>query len=183
VALARALRASGLLVLEITLRTPAALDAIRAVVAEVPDMILGAGTVLTPRDVTDAVEAGADFLVSPGTPTNLMQALAEAPIPAVPGCATVTEAMSLSAMGFRVMKFFPAEPSGGTRWLKAVAEPLPKIRFCPTGGVSGENAAEYLRIPNVIAVGGSWVAPPHAIAAGDFTGIGARARAAAALRP
>jgi 2-dehydro-3-deoxyphosphogluconate aldolase/(4S)-4-hydroxy-2-oxoglutarate aldolase len=181
--LAKALLAGGLPVIEITLRTPAAIDAVRAIVAEVPDVIVGVGTVATPSEVARAVEAGADFLVSPGTPAALAQALLEAPIPALPGCATVSEAMTLAALGFTVLKFFPAEPSGGVRWLKALAEPLPAIRFCPTGGINGDNAASYLALPNVLAVGGSWVAPAQAIAAGDFAGITARARAAAALRP
>jgi len=182
VPLAEALLAGGLPVVEVTLRTPAAIDAVRAMVAEVPDIIVGVGTVTAPRDVARAVEAGADFLVSPGTPAGLAQALMEAPIPALPGCATVSEAMTLAALGFTVLKFFPAEPSGGARWLKAVAEPLPAIRFCPTGGIDGDNAAAYLALPNVLAVGGSWVAPAQAIAAGDFAGITARARAAAVLR-
>ena len=133
-------------------------------------------------DVTHAVDAGADFLVSPGTPAGLAQALADAPVPTIPGCATVSEALELAAFGFPVLKFFPAEPSGGLRWLSAVAEPLPEIRFCPTGGVNGDNAASYLALPNVLAVGGSWVAPAQAIDAGDFAGITARARTAAALR-
>ncbi|MBX9828670.1 MAG: bifunctional 4-hydroxy-2-oxoglutarate aldolase/2-dehydro-3-deoxy-phosphogluconate aldolase [Xanthobacteraceae bacterium] len=182
VPLARALLAGGLPVIEVTLRTPAALDAVRAIAAEVPDVILGAGTVTKPADATQAIEAGADFLVSPGTPAVLAEALRGAGVPAIPGCATVTEAMTLAAMDFPVLKFFPAEQSGGVRWLKAVAEPLSQIKFCPTGGINGDNAASYLALPNVIAVGGSWVAPPPAIAAGDFEGIAARARAAAALR-
>lgn len=180
--LARALLEGGLNVIEITLRSPAALEAVRAIVGEVADIIVGVGTVTKPLDVTHAVDAGADFLVSPGTPPDLRQALADAPVPSMPGCATVSEAMMLAAVGFPVMKFFPAEPSGGPRWLSAVAEPLPDIRFCPTGGVNGHNAAVYLALRNVIAVGGSWVAPPPVIAAGDFKGITARARAAAALR-
>ena len=182
VPLARALLAGGLPVLEITLRTPAALDAARAILAEVPDVIVGVGTVIKPLDVTHAIDAGADFLVSAGTPANLAQALADAPVPALPGCATVAEAMTLAALGFPVLKLFPAEAAGGVRWLEAVAEPLPEIRFCPTGGVNGDNATSYLALRNVLAVGGSWVAPAHAIAAGDFAGITARARAAAALR-
>ena len=124
VPLARALLAGGLNVVEITLRTPAALDAARAIIAEVPDIVVGIGTVTKPLDVTHAVDAGADFLVSPGTPAALAQALADAPVPALPGCATVSEAMMLAGLGFPVLKFFPAEPSGGARWLKAVAEPL-----------------------------------------------------------
>ncbi len=182
VPLARALLAGGLNVVEITLRTPAAMDAVRAIIAEVDEMIVGVGTVTKPLDVTHAVDAGADFLVSPGTPAGLAQALADAPVPALPGCATVSEAMTLAHLGFPVLKFFPAEPSGGTRWLRAVAEPLPDVRFCPTGGVNGGNAGEYLALANVLAVGGSWVAPAKAIASGDFAGITARARAAAALR-
>jgi 2-dehydro-3-deoxyphosphogluconate aldolase/(4S)-4-hydroxy-2-oxoglutarate aldolase len=182
VPLARALLAGGLNVVEITLRTPAALDAVRAIVAEVSGIVVGVGTVIRPIDVTHAVDAGADFLISPGTPAGLVQALADAPVPVLPGCATVSEAMTLAAFGFPVLKFFPAEPSGGARWLKAVAEPLPEIRFCPTGGINGDNAASYLALRNVLAVGGSWVASAAAIAAGDFAGITARARIAAALR-
>jgi 2-dehydro-3-deoxyphosphogluconate aldolase/(4S)-4-hydroxy-2-oxoglutarate aldolase len=182
VPLARALLAGGLRVVEITLRTPEALEAARAIIAEVDDIIVGIGTITKALDVTHAVDAGADFLVSPGTPAGLAQALADAPVPALPGCATVSEAMALAALGFPVLKFFPAEPGGGTHWLNAVAEPLPDIKFCPTGGVNGDNAAAYLARPNVLAVGGSWIAPAKAIAAGDFAGITARARAAAALR-
>jgi 2-dehydro-3-deoxyphosphogluconate aldolase / (4S)-4-hydroxy-2-oxoglutarate aldolase len=182
VPLARALLAGGLRIVEITLRTPAALDAIRAIAGEVQGLIVGAGTLLKPLDVTRAVDAGAHFLVTPGTPASLAPALSEAPVPAMPGCATVSEAMTLAALGFPVLKFFPAEQSGGARWLKSVSEPLPHIRFCPTGGISGDNAAAYLALRNVIAVGGSWVAPAQAITAGDFTGITARAAAAVALR-
>jgi 2-dehydro-3-deoxyphosphogluconate aldolase / (4S)-4-hydroxy-2-oxoglutarate aldolase len=182
VPLARALLAGGLNVVEITLRTPAALDAVRAIVADVSGIIVGVGTVIRPIDVAHAVDAGADFLISPGTPASLVQALADAPVPVLPGCATVSEAMTLAGFGFPVLKFFPAEPSGGARWLKAVAEPLPEIRFCPTGGINGDNAASYLALRNVLAVGGSWVAPAEAIATGDFAGITARARIAAALR-
>jgi 2-dehydro-3-deoxyphosphogluconate aldolase/(4S)-4-hydroxy-2-oxoglutarate aldolase len=182
VPLARALLAGGLKVVEVTLRTPAALEALRAIVAEVPDAIVGVGTVTKTLDITHAVDAGADFLVSPGTPSELARALADAPIPALPGCATVSEAMTLAAMGFPVLKFFPAEPSGGVRWLNAVAEPLPDVRFCPTGGINADSARSYLALRNVLAVGGSWVAPAAAIIAGDFAGITARARIAAALR-
>lgn len=182
VPLARALLAGGLKVVEVTLRTPAALEALRAIVAEVPDAIVGVGTVTKTLDITHAVDAGADFLVSPGTPSELARALADAPIPALPGCATVSEAMTLAAMGFPVLKFFPAEPSGGVRWLNAVAEPLPDVRFCPTGGINADSARSYLALRNVLAVGGSWVAPAAAIIAGDFAGITARARIAAAFR-
>src|SRR5260221_5806653 len=168
VPLARALLAGGLSVVEITLRTPAALEAVRAILAEVKEIIVGVGTVVKPLDVTHAIDAGADFLVSPGTPATLAQALADAPVPALPGCATVSEAMTLAAFGFPVLKFFPAEPAGGVRWLNAVSEPLPEIRFCPTGGVNGDNAASYLALRNVLAVGGSLVSPPPAPSAAAF---------------
>jgi 2-dehydro-3-deoxyphosphogluconate aldolase/(4S)-4-hydroxy-2-oxoglutarate aldolase len=182
VALARALAAGGLPVIEVTLRTAAALDALRAIVAEVPEAVAGIGTVLEPDDVSRACGAGAAFLVSPGTPPELADALAGAPVPVLPGCATVTEAMTLADRGFPVLKFFPAEPSGGARWLRAVAAPLPHVRFCPTGGIDAANAASYLALPNVIAVGGSWVAPHDAIKAGDFVRVTELARAAARLR-
>ena len=182
VPLARALVAGGLPVIEVTLRTAAALDALRAIAAEVPEAIPGAGTLTKPADVTHACDAGAAFLVSPGTPVALAEALTDAPVPALPGCSTVSEAMMLANLGFSVLKFFPAELSGGVRWLKAIAAPLPGIRFCPTGGIDAGNAAAYLALPNVVAIGGSWVAPQDAIAAGDFARITALAQAAARLR-
>jgi len=171
VPLARALVAGGLHVIEVTLRTKAAMDAIRAIAAEVPDCIVGVGTVTKPADVAAAIAAGARYLVSPGTPTQLAAELADASVPALPGCATVTEAMTLSARGFRVLKFFPAEASGGTAWLKSVAAPLPDAKFCPTGGIDARNLAAYLGCPNVLAVGGSWVAPKDAIASGDWARV------------
>jgi 2-dehydro-3-deoxyphosphogluconate aldolase/(4S)-4-hydroxy-2-oxoglutarate aldolase len=182
VPLARALVAGGLPVLEVTLRTPAALEAIAAIAREVPDAIVGAGTVTKIEDIAAAVKVGAKYLVSPGAPNEMAGALATGSVPAVPGCATVSEAMALAARGFTVLKFFPAEASGGIAWLKAVAAPLPSLSFCPTGGIGASNAAAYLAQPNVLAVGGSWVAPPDAIAAGDFVRITALARAAAALK-
>lgn len=182
VPLARALLAGGINMVEITLRTKAAFDALCAIIDHVPDVIPGVGTVTNALDARRAVDAGAAFLVSPGTPAGLAQVLADSPVPALPGCATVSEAMMLAAMGFPVLKFFPAEPSGGLRWLKAVAEPLPGIRFCPTGGVNGDNAPAYLALKNVVAVGGSWIAPPEAIASGDFATITGRASMASALR-
>jgi 2-dehydro-3-deoxyphosphogluconate aldolase/(4S)-4-hydroxy-2-oxoglutarate aldolase len=181
--LARALVAGGLPVLEVTLRTRAALDAVAAIVAAVPDAVVGVGTVTKPIDVAVAVQAGARFLVSPGTTAELADALAGAELPVLPGCATVSEAMALAARGFTVLKFFPAEASGGVAWLKSVSGPLLDIRFCPTGGIDARNAASYLALPNVTAVGGSWVAPREAIAAGDFAHITDLARAAAALQP
>jgi 2-dehydro-3-deoxyphosphogluconate aldolase / (4S)-4-hydroxy-2-oxoglutarate aldolase len=181
VPLARALVSGGLAVLEVTLRTAAALAAIKAIADAVPDAVVGAGTVTGPPDIDKALAAGARFLVSPGTTAVLADAFA-ARAPALPGCATVSEAMTLAERGFAVLKFFPAEPSGGVAWLKAVAEPLPRIRFCPTGGVNIANAAAYLALPNVIAVGGSWVAPEPMISAGKFDRIAELAREAAALR-
>lgn len=179
VPLARALVAGGLPVLEVTLRTEAALAAIALIAEQVREAVVGVGTVTEPDDITRAVRAGAQYVVTPGTPDDLADALAKAAVPAVPGCATVSEAMALADRGFTVLKFFPAEASGGVGWLKAIAAPLPDLRFCPTGGIDARNAAAYLAQPNVVAVGGSWVAPKDAIAAGDFARITALARAAA----
>ena len=180
--LARALVAGGLPVIEVTLRTRAALDAVHAIAAEVPECVVGVGTVTRNADIPAALSAGAKYLVSPGTPPALAVALAEAPVPVVPGCATVTEAMALIERGFTVLKFFPAEQSGGVAWLKAVAAPLPGIKFCPTGGIDMRNAGAYLALPNVISVGGSWPAPRELIAAHDFAGITALARQASDIR-
>jgi 2-dehydro-3-deoxyphosphogluconate aldolase/(4S)-4-hydroxy-2-oxoglutarate aldolase len=182
VPLARALRDGGLPVIEITLRTVDALDAIRAVAQQLPDVVVGAGTVTRAADVEAAIGAGARYLVSPGTPPALAEALATSPVPVIPGCATVSEAMALAARGFAALKFFSAESSGGTGWLKSIAGPLPDLRFCPTGGIDMKNAAAYLALPNVVSVGGSWVAPKEAIAAGDFAKVTALAREAAAMR-
>jgi len=180
--LARALVAGGLAVIEVTLRTKAALEAIGAIAAEVPDCVVGVGTVTRASDIAAALAAGAKYLVSPGTPAELAAALADAAIPALPGCATVSEAMALAARGFKVLKFFPAEASGGVAWLKSVAAPLPDLKFCPTGGIDSKNIAAYLGCSNVLAVGGSWVAPKDAIASGDFARITRLAREASALR-
>jgi 2-dehydro-3-deoxyphosphogluconate aldolase/(4S)-4-hydroxy-2-oxoglutarate aldolase len=182
VPLARALVAGGLPVIEVTLRTKAALEAIRAIAAQVPECIVGVGTVTRMSDIEAATAAGAKYLVSPGTPPELAAALADASVPVLPGCATVSEAMALSGRGFKVLKFFPAEASGGVAWLKSIAAPLPNLRFCPTGGIDSKNIAAYLGCPNVLAVGGSWVAPKDALAAGDFSRITQLARDAAALR-
>src|ERR1044072_7399341 len=171
VPLARALVAGGLKVIEVTLRTKAAVEAIKAIAAEVPDCVVGAGTITRPSDIALSVAAGAEYLVSPGTPGELAAALAEASVPVLPGCATVSEAMVLSARRVRLLKFCPAEASGGIAWLKSVAAPLPDIRFCPTGGIDGKNIAAYLACPNVLAVGGSGVAPKEASAAGDLPRI------------
>ena len=182
VPLAQALVAGGLHVIEVTLRTKAAIDAVKAIAEQVPDCVVGVGTVVKPADVSAAIEAGAKYLVSPGTPAPLAAELADAPVPVLPGCATVTEAMTLSVQGFKVLKFFPAEASGGIAWLKSVAAPLPGAKFCPTGGIDMKNLASYLGCPNVLAVGGSWVAPKDAIASGDWRRITALAAEAAAMR-
>jgi 2-dehydro-3-deoxyphosphogluconate aldolase/(4S)-4-hydroxy-2-oxoglutarate aldolase len=180
--LARALVAGGLPVIEVTLRTEAALEAVRVIADDVPDCVVGVGTVTRDADVAAALHAGAKYLVSPGTPKALAAALAAAPVPALPGCATVSEAMLLSEYGFRVLKFFPAEAAGGVNWLKSIAAPLPRISFCPTGGIDMRNAKAYLALPNVTSIGGSWPAPREAIAAGDFARITRLAQEAARLR-
>ena len=182
VPLAKALLAGGIKVIEVTLRSAAALDAIKAIAEEVPEVVIGAGTVTRPADIEAAARRGARYLVSPGTPAELAAALANAELPAIPGCATATEAMALAARGFRLLKFFPAEACGGVAWLKSVAAPLPHLRFCPTGGIDMKNAAAYLALPNVVSVGGSWVAPKEAIARGDFAQVTKLAREAAGLR-
>ena len=182
VPLARALVAGGLPVLEVTLRTPVALEAARAIASEVPQAVVGIGTVTDMPDIRLALSAGAKFLVSPGTPPALAAALARIPVPVLPGCATVSEAMALAALGFPVLKFFPAEAAGGTGFLKTIAAPLPGAKFCPTGGIDQRTAQSYLALPNVVAIGGSWPAPRDAISAGDFARITQSAQEAAALR-
>jgi 2-dehydro-3-deoxyphosphogluconate aldolase/(4S)-4-hydroxy-2-oxoglutarate aldolase len=182
VPLARALVAGGLTALEVTLRTRASLDCIRAIAGEVEGAEVGAGTVLDSRQLDDAVKAGAKFLVSPGAPPRLTEAAVAGPVPFLPGVATAGEAMTLAELGFTLLKFFPAEPAGGIAYLKALSAPLPQIRFCPTGGVGAKNAPAYLALPNVICVGGSWVAPAEALAKGDWPAIEGLAREAAKLR-
>lgn len=178
--LAQALVAGGLLALEVTLRTPAALDAIRAM-AEVPGGVVGAGTLLTPADVKAAKAAGARFGVSPGATERILDACAEHALPLLPGAATASEVMALLERGHSVQKFFPAEQAGGAGFLKALSSPLPQVSFCPTGGITAESAGHYLALDNVLCVGGSWVAPPAAVAAGDWAAIERLARAAAGL--
>lgn len=178
--LARALVSGGLPALEVTLRTPAALDVIRAMAA-VPGGVVGAGTLLTPDDVAAAKAAGAQFGVSPGATDRLLDAAEEVGLPMLPGAATASEAMRLLERGYSMLKFFPAEASGGAPALKSLASPLPQIRFCPTGGVSPQNARSYLSLPNVVCAGGSWVAPKDKVEAGDWQAIEHLARDAAAL--
>jgi 2-dehydro-3-deoxyphosphogluconate aldolase / (4S)-4-hydroxy-2-oxoglutarate aldolase len=179
--LARALVKGGLPALEVTLRTPAALEAIRAM-ADIEGGLVGAGTLLTPADVKAAKAAGAKFGVSPGATPRLLDACAEADLPLLPGAATATEVMTLLELGYTVQKFFPAEASGGAPALKSIGAPIPQVRFCPTGGISLKNARDYLTLPNVMCVGGSWVAPAGLVAAGDWAGITALAAEAAKLR-
>lgn len=178
--LAEALVAGGLPALEVTLRTPDALNAIRDM-AQVPGGVVGAGTLITPADVRAAKAAGAKFGVSPGATPELLAACEAEDLPLLPGAATATEAMQLLARGYDMLKFFPAEASGGAPALKAIGAPLPQITFCPTGGVSPTNVATYLSLPNVICVGGSWVAPQTAMDAGDWAEIENLARSARAL--
>ncbi|MDA7966881.1 bifunctional 4-hydroxy-2-oxoglutarate aldolase/2-dehydro-3-deoxy-phosphogluconate aldolase [Ruegeria sp.] len=178
--LAEALVAGGLPALEVTLRTPAALDAIRAM-SQVPGGVVGAGTLVTPEDVRAAKEAGAQFGVSPGATDALIAACEAEDLPLLPGAATASEAMRLLEQGYDMLKFFPAEASGGAPALKAIGAPLPQISFCPTGGVSPSNARDYLSLSNVVCAGGSWVAPKQMVAAGDWAGIEALAREASAL--
>jgi 2-dehydro-3-deoxyphosphogluconate aldolase / (4S)-4-hydroxy-2-oxoglutarate aldolase len=179
--LARALVAGGIAVLEITLRTPAALEAIRAIAGEVEGVVVGAGTVLTPAQYRTAERAGARFVVSPGASPALIGAAAASSVPFLPGAATASEVMRLLEHGYRCLKFFPAEPAGGIPYLRALAAPLPEARFCPTGGIDLERAPGYLALPNVLCVGGSWLAPRDAVVAGDWRRISGLARAAAAL--
>jgi len=171
VPLAKALAAGGLKVLEITLRTPQALDAIQRITAEVPGVEAGAGTVLTAAHAEQAIRAGARFLVSPGSTRRLLDAAETLAVPLLPGAATASEVMALLERGYRFLKFFPAEQSGGIPALKALGAPLAEATFCPTGGVGAHNLEAYLGCSNVVCVGGSWVAPPALVAAGNWAEI------------
>ncbi|MEO1705797.1 MAG: bifunctional 4-hydroxy-2-oxoglutarate aldolase/2-dehydro-3-deoxy-phosphogluconate aldolase [Pseudomonadota bacterium] len=178
--LAQALVAGGTPALEVTLRTPSALDVIREM-AQVPGGMVGAGTLLNGRDVERAKDAGATFGVSPGSTEDVIDACIQNDLPLIPGAVTASEVMALLDRGYTIQKFFPAEAAGGAKLLKSYASPLPQVRFCPTGGVSPANAGDYLGLPNVICVGGSWLAPQEAVAAGDWAQIEALAKAASAL--
>ena len=171
VPLARALVAGGLKAIEITLRTPVALDAIRAVADEVEGAVPGAGTVLNAEQYHQAVAAGSQFIVSPGTTQELLDVARKSPVPMLPGAATPSEVMALREEGYQVLKFFPAEQAGGVAYLKSLSSPLAGTMFCPTGGITPDNARDYLALPNVICVGGSWVAPAALVEAGDWDGI------------
>jgi 2-dehydro-3-deoxyphosphogluconate aldolase / (4S)-4-hydroxy-2-oxoglutarate aldolase len=182
VPLARALVAGGLKVLEITLRTPVALAAIEAMRKGVPDAIVGAGTLTRAVDFAAADRAGAQFGVSPGLTPDLAAAARGARFPLLPGVMTPTELIAARAAGFNVLKLFPAQQAGGVAMLQALGAPFPDVLFCPTGGVTRATAAEYLSLPNVVCVGGSWLAPKAMLAAGDWSGIEALARDAASLK-
>jgi 2-dehydro-3-deoxyphosphogluconate aldolase/(4S)-4-hydroxy-2-oxoglutarate aldolase len=181
VPLSRTLVAAGLRVVEITLRTDAALKAITAIANEVEGAIVGAGTVLSSRQFAAAEKAGARYMVSPGSSPDVLAAARNSAVPLMPGGVTPSEAMMLMDEGYTIQKFFPAEPAGGIAYLNALASPLPAIRFCPTGGINAANAAAYLALPNVACVGGVWVTPRDAIAEGDWKRIEKLAREAAAL--
>ena len=179
--LSAALLRGGLSAIELTLRTPCALDALVALKKELPGIAVGMGTVLTIEQMRTCIDLGADFLVTPGTPPELADALAQAPIPVVPGGATPTEFLALMARGFRVCKLFPANAVGGLAMLKGLAGPLPGLKLCPTGGIDEGSAHEYLAQPNVVCIGGSWMVPGQWIEAGDWERVEACAAKAAAI--
>ncbi|MGW1072623.1 bifunctional 4-hydroxy-2-oxoglutarate aldolase/2-dehydro-3-deoxy-phosphogluconate aldolase [Streptomyces sp. NPDC002537] len=182
VPLARALVAGGLRAVEVTLRSAGALEAIRAIAAEVPEAVVGAGTVLTPHQAVTAVDAGARFLVSPGWTERLLGTVRGTGVPFLPGVSTASEVMTLLERDVREMKFFPAEAAGGVAFLKSLAGPLPSARFCPTGGIGPGSAPAYLALPNVGCVGGTWMLPADAVARRDWARVTGLARGAAALR-
>jgi 2-dehydro-3-deoxyphosphogluconate aldolase/(4S)-4-hydroxy-2-oxoglutarate aldolase len=182
VPLARALVAGGLKAIEITLRTDAALEAVRLVAQEVEGAVVGAGTILNAAHYAAAVDAGSQFIVSPGTTQELLDVARKSDIPLLPGAATASEVMALREEGYKVLKFFPAEQAGGAAYLKALSSPLAGTLFCPTGGISLKNAMDYLSLPNVVCVGGSWVAPKELVSAGDWAGITKLASEASALK-
>ena len=181
VPLARALADGGLPVIEVTLRSPAALDAIAAIRAELPDVLCGVGTLLSPADVKAAVDAGSQFLVSPGSTDALLDAMLATGLPCLPGAATASEALRLIERGVRLAKFFPSEASGGAPALAALAAPLPELQWCATGGITAANAPAYLTLPSVVAVGGSWMVPAAALEEADWSAITALAVQAALI--
>lgn len=182
VPLARALSRGGVRVAEVTLRTEAALEALELIAVDVPEITVGAGSVTTPEQVAAVVRAGARFIVLPGSPRRLFDSAEESGLPVLPGVSTVTEMMSLADVGQQVFKFFPAGASGGVEFLRAVAGPLPDLRFCPTGGVTAQNAREYLDLPNVACVGGSWLTPQESLQDRDWSRIESLAAQATLLR-
>jgi len=182
VPLAQALLRGGIPVIELTLRSAAGLGAIEAVASEVEGMVVGAGTVVTPEQVRQVRDAGAQFIVTPGSPPRLLEAALASGLPLLAGAGTLTEMLTLAEAGLEAMKFFPAEASGGRPYLSAVSGPCPQLRFCPTGGITRETAADWLALPNVGCVGGSWLTPEDAVARGDWARIEALAAEAAGLR-
>ena len=182
VPLAKALVEGGLPVIEITLRTEAALESIRRVAEEVPDALVGAGTVLNGAQFEAAVEAGSKFIVSPGLTPELVDAAEGSPAPLLPGAVTSSEIMAALEDGYSLLKFFPAEQAGGAAYLKSLSSVFGGVRFCPTGGVSAKNASDYLSLPNVLCVGGSWVAPKDAVASGDWDRVVALSKEACTLK-
>jgi 2-dehydro-3-deoxyphosphogluconate aldolase / (4S)-4-hydroxy-2-oxoglutarate aldolase len=183
VPVAQALARGGIRAIEVTLRTPVALECIRRIAREVPDVLVGAGTVLRPADLDAAAAQGARFALSPGCTPELLAAAQAATLPFIPGIATASELMLAANFGFSIVKFFPADSSGGVRTLGALSGPFPQMKFCPTGGISLANAKDYLALPQVLCVGGSWLTPARTIASGDWSAIEAAARQAAALKP
>lgn len=182
VPMARALVAGGTPAIEVTLRTPAALDAIRAIAQEVEGAVVGVGTVLNAEHLAAAKAAGARFAVSPGVSPKLLNAADDSELPLLPGAATASEVMTLIERGYRFLKFFPAVPAGGTKLIGAWASPLPQVKFCPTGGISLSTASDFLALPNVLCVGGSWLTPADKLKAGDWAAIELLAREAASLK-
>lgn len=178
---ARALLAGGIGVIELTLRTPAALASIERIAAEVPEIVIGAGTVTAPEHAKQAADAGAKFLVTPGCTDSVLDAAFDTGLPFLPGASTVSEAMRLAERGLTALKFFPAEASGGVAYLKSIGGPLPGLRFCPTGGITVKTAPDFLALSNVGCIGGSWLTPKDALAAKDFGKIEAFAAAASKL--
>ncbi len=181
VPLARALVDGGAKIIELTLRTASALTSLKLIAEEVPEILVGAGTILTPQQADDAVAAGAQFLVSPGVSPVLLASMLRLDVPVLPGVATVGEVLAVLEQGLDTMKFFPAGPAGGPSYLSAIGAPVPHVQFCPTGGISLATAPDYLRLPNVACVGGSWLTPADAVAAKDWARITTLASGAAAL--
>lgn len=182
VPLARALARGGIGIIEVTLRTEAGLEAIERIAAEVPEIVVGAGTVSRPELALASQRSGAQFLVTPGSPPHLIDASTDTGLPVLAGAVTLTEMMGLLERGLAAQKFFPASASGGTAYLKAVHGPLPEVEFCPTGGITAENASDYLALPNVVCVGGSWLTPAVSVESGDWAAIEQLASEAAVLR-
>lgn len=183
VPLAHALVDGGIRVLEITLRTAAGLDAVRAIKQEIPDAIVGVGTITTPAQLDASIAAGAQFGVSPGSTPTLLKAIAASKLPFFPGVATTSEVMQALEEGFTVMKLFPAVAAGGIKLLESLKGPFPQVRFCPTGGINAQNAPDFFKLSNVVCVGGSWLTPKDLVAGGDWAAITRLAREAAALKP